>query len=115
MGPYQIIRKLGSNAYVLDLVDNLGINLIFNVEDLTPHRGILSLLVFLLMLLEVLRFLNFLVSHSHQRTLRLYWMMSSCRPLVVVSVASWYNGLANHNQMPLGLQKMSFVNSTLHC
>ena len=31
MGPYQIIRKLGSNAYVLDLPEN--------VEDLTLHRG----------------------------------------------------------------------------
>ena len=35
MGPYQIIRQLGSNAYVLDLPDNVGISPIFNVEDLT--------------------------------------------------------------------------------
>ena len=39
MGPYQIIRQLGSNAYVLDLPDNVGISPIFNVEDLTLHQG----------------------------------------------------------------------------
>jgi len=39
MGPYQIIKKLGSNAYMLDLPDDLGITHIFNVEDLTLYRG----------------------------------------------------------------------------
>jgi len=39
MGPYQIIRKLGPNAYVLDLPDSLEISPIFNVEDLILHRG----------------------------------------------------------------------------
>ena len=33
MEPYQITRKLGSDT------DNLGISHIFNVEDLTLHRG----------------------------------------------------------------------------
>lgn len=37
MSPYQIIRMLGSNAYVLDLP--FGISPIFNVDDLTLHRG----------------------------------------------------------------------------
>jgi len=37
IGSYQIIRKLGSNAYALDLPDNLGISPIFNVADLTLH------------------------------------------------------------------------------
>jgi len=39
MGSYQIIRQLGSNAYVLDLPDSLGISPISNVEDLTLHQG----------------------------------------------------------------------------
>ena len=39
MDPYPPIRKSGSNAYVLDLLDNLGISHISNVEDLTIHRG----------------------------------------------------------------------------
>ena len=38
IGPYQIIRRLGSNAYVLNLLDSLGISPIFNVEDLTLYR-----------------------------------------------------------------------------
>jgi len=37
MDPYEIINKLESNAYVLDLHDNLGISPIFNVQDLTLH------------------------------------------------------------------------------
>ena len=40
LGPYQIVRKLGSDAYVFDFPDNLGISHIFNVEDLTLYRGI---------------------------------------------------------------------------
>ena len=41
-------------------------------------------------------------------------MICLCR-LVAISIASRYNGFSAHNQMPLGLQKMSSVNSTLHC
>jgi len=39
MGPFQIIKKWGSNAYVLDLPNDLSISPIFNVEDVTLHRG----------------------------------------------------------------------------
>jgi len=37
IGPYHILRKLGSNAHILDLPSSLGISPIFNVEDLTLH------------------------------------------------------------------------------
>ena len=39
MCPYSIIRKLGSNAYLLDLPNDTDISLIFNIEDLLPYRG----------------------------------------------------------------------------
>ena len=39
MGPYTIIRKLGSNTYLLNLPNDMDIIHIFNVEDLLPYRG----------------------------------------------------------------------------
>ena len=39
MGPYSIIRKMGSNAYLLDLRNDMDISHVFNIEDLLPYRG----------------------------------------------------------------------------
>ena len=36
VGPYSIIRKLRSNAYILDLPNDMDISLVFNVEDFLP-------------------------------------------------------------------------------
>ena len=38
IGPYYIIRKMGSNAYLIDLLNDVDISLVFNVEDLLPYR-----------------------------------------------------------------------------
>ena len=38
MGPYFIIRKLRSNAYLLDLPNDMDISPIFNVKDLLPYQ-----------------------------------------------------------------------------
>ena len=35
--PYSIIRKMRSNAYLLDLPNDMDINPVFNVEDLLPY------------------------------------------------------------------------------
>ena len=39
MSPFSIIRKLESNAYLLDLPNDMDISLVFNVEDLLPYQG----------------------------------------------------------------------------
>ncbi|KAH7571078.1 hypothetical protein JRO89_XS05G0249300 [Xanthoceras sorbifolium] len=38
-GPFPILRKLGANAYVLDLPSTYNISSVFNIEDLTAYRG----------------------------------------------------------------------------
>jgi len=86
-----MINKLLSIAYALDLPVNLGITLIFNVEDLTFHRGTelsMSLLVFLLVLLQVLRSQQALLFHAHT----LSWMMSSASSRHLLVAESFPHG-----------------------
>jgi len=37
-GPFQILKKINSNAYMVDLLPDFGIGCTFNVEDLVPYR-----------------------------------------------------------------------------
>jgi hypothetical protein len=38
-GPFKILKRLGTNAYHLELPSTLSISPIFNVEDLTAYPG----------------------------------------------------------------------------
>jgi hypothetical protein len=38
IGPCRILRKFGENAYELELPEDIGISLIFNISDLYPYR-----------------------------------------------------------------------------
>jgi hypothetical protein len=38
-GPFKIVKRLGPNAYLLELPANISYSPIFNVEDLTPYPG----------------------------------------------------------------------------
>ena len=39
IGPCQILKKHGMNAYEIEFLSNLGISPIFNICDLTPYKG----------------------------------------------------------------------------
>ncbi|KAL3507023.1 hypothetical protein ACH5RR_032405 [Cinchona calisaya] len=38
-GPFKILKKIGSNAYALELPKDMGISNVFNIEDLTSYAG----------------------------------------------------------------------------
>ena len=38
-GSFKILKKINSNAYVVDLPSDFGINLSFNIEDLVAYKG----------------------------------------------------------------------------
>ena len=75
MGPYFIIRKLRSNAYLLDLPNDMYISPIFNVEDLLPYRGAFEPSTLFLVCLQV-KLANVHQLCLRNSILRRWWILS---------------------------------------
>ena len=39
-GPFKVLKRIGTNAYELELPKEFGVNSTFNVSDLVPYRGL---------------------------------------------------------------------------
>ena len=38
-GPFKVLKRIGTNAYELELLKEFRVNPTFNVSDLVPYRG----------------------------------------------------------------------------
>jgi hypothetical protein len=39
VGPFKVLKKIGPNAYDIDITPNYGISWIFNIENLVAYKG----------------------------------------------------------------------------
>ena len=43
-GLFKVLKRIGSNAYVIELPSDYGISLTFNIEDLVAYKGLATIL-----------------------------------------------------------------------
>ena len=123
--PYTVLRRIGSNAYELNIPRGLGISSVFSFEDLNWYHASDDYPYIILdpSSLPAANPQHVLISlpqpHHRgdicQRRLRIFYMMRSSQQLVEDSIYTWFVGESTSSLIALGCEPRRLHSSTRSC
>ncbi|GKU89141.1 hypothetical protein SLEP1_g3323 [Rubroshorea leprosula] len=113
IGPYPIMPKLGSKAYLPDSPNHYSTSLVFNVKDLLPYKGMFeSLALSSSNIVGIVAPKESPLAHGYEvknlllhmamRRLSRFWMINLLALNMEISDAIWCNGRDVHPLIILG-------------
>jgi hypothetical protein len=118
-GSFKVLKRIGSNAYVIELSSDYGISSTFNIEDLVAYKGPTTIPddPFTEPPLPPPLALTLTpspqTSHPHiKNLLMLFWMSRLFSPGMEQFSISWFGGTEDQSQIVHGLPERTYNSST---